>query len=779
MENNQHEMQEAPQREADELNAIKGLDVEALSDEDLEALEEAAAVAEARLEEMREALGKVLIKHRDAAITYRNNSGIEQQWAEDQAYYEGQDETSKTRYYKGTSQDSPLIAKPKNNFRSKVFLNITRAYCEAAASKVIEVLTPTDTPPWSIEPSSIPNLPEKPSPLVASIAPQAAQSPAQLTPLEEALKTARAACKGAELWIKDKLDACDFTASSRTIIDEAARLGTGVIRGPLPTMRRTSKTGDNGEMIILEEIIPESRHISVWDCFPDPACGDNIHDGQFFVEHDRMVEKQVQDLKEQPGYITSAIDSVLEAGPMSGASVGMTHLPHESQDQSAAKYHIWYYYGFLKRDDVIAMKCVCGEGDEIANVGVPVVITMINNTPVKAHLNPLADGYFPYEFTCWQRVAGSPFGIGIARQIRSCQAILNANVRALMENAGLSSGPQILIARGAITPADGNWTITPRKVWLLKADSDVQDVSQAMSAFQIPSIQNELLQSIDFALKMAENVTGLPILMQGQQGQQGVPETVGGMQILMANASSLLRRMARIYDDCLIKPHIQAYYRWMMDYADDKSIKGDFKVVAHGSSALVTRDQRNQFMLQTAPQMMANPGYGIDPTRLFKEIAKIAGMQNPEDIMFTAEEMAALQAAQAQIPDVKLQVAQVAADAKLQAATIKNETDQVRIATDRDRDTVYVEAETQRTQISAAIKVQEMQLKRELLILELAHRDKLSIDTIKAQLAMTASGHDFERELATMPTVKEVADSVSIPAIEPVGKAPDGYSDSL
>ena len=94
--------------------------------EELEALEEAAIAAAIAEEERREQLGQVLVRHRDDAVTFRQNSGIEEQWAEDQAYYEGQDETSKTLYYKGTSASSPLIAKPKNRYRSKVFLNITR-----------------------------------------------------------------------------------------------------------------------------------------------------------------------------------------------------------------------------------------------------------------------------------------------------------------------------------------------------------------------------------------------------------------------------------------------------------------------------------------------------------------------------------------------------------------------------------------------------------------------------------------------------------------------------
>lgn len=818
---NQHEMAEGPAYERAEAESEGVLSaLEELTPEELEALEEMATAAKLAEEETRDQLGQVLVKHRDDAVKFRNASGIEQQWAEDQAYYEGEDETSKTLYYKGLTGDSPLIAKPKSKYRSRVFLNITRPYVETAASKVIEVLSPVDDRAWSLAPTLVPNLPQKPSPIVQAL--QLAQPPAppqqpQIdpntgqpvqgqppapaapppNPYEEMLKAAKHAANGAQIWIDDKLQECDFATHLRAVVDEASRLGTGIMRGPVPHLRRTIKMTPNPEtgedqVEVLEELVPASKQITCWDAFPDPACGNNIHNGQFFIEHDQMVEKQVRDLIGQPGYIEEALLKVIEEGPRSGMTAGMQAPPHESQDLTAARYHVWYYYGFLKRDEVLAMKCGCEESDVINNVGVPVVVTMINDTPVKAHLNTDTSGRFPYDFMCWQRVAGSPWGIGIARQIRSCQAILNSHVRAMMENAGLSSGPQIILARGAVTPADGSWEITPRKVWLLKADADVQDVNQAMGSVVIPSIQAELLQAIDFALKMAENVTGLPILLQGQQGPTGVPETVGGMQILVANASSLLRRMARIFDDYLIKPHIQAYYSYLMAYADDPSIKGDFKVVAHGSSALVAKDQRNIFLTQVAPQLMANPAFGIDPTRLFKQVAIISGLSNPEEIMFSPEEMAVMQQAQQQAAaqDPKIQVATLNNQTRLQVAEMQNQTDQMRVQRDTDRDSVYVALESQRTEITAQTKIAELELRRELAIMEYANKNQVTLDKIKAQLAIETSKHDLQRELASLPTPDEVAATVRgeniaanpttpqvvTPAVEPPGRAPDGQA---
>jgi len=550
---------------------------------------------------------------------------------------------------------------------------------------------------------------------------------------------------------------------------------------------RVSRKVDGDQLVMVEEIVPESKCISIWNAFPDPACGDNIHNGQYFIEHDNLTEKQVRELIAAPGYIPSAIEEVLRQGPQENATTALVKAPHESSDQVAKNYHIWYYHGFLSVEDVVAMGCDCGDIEG----GVAAVITIINDTPIKAHLAPLSAGKFPYDFMCWQRTAGSPWGIGIARQIRACQSILNATVRSMMENAGLSSGPQIILGRGSIIPADGSWVITPRKVWLLKPDADIPDVTKAFNAVQIPSIQQELLETVNFVLKMAENVTGLPILLQGQQGPTGVPETVGGMQILVANASGLLRRMARIFDDSITKPHVTSYYEWMMEFGEDDSIKGDFQVIPRGSSALVIKDMRATFLIQVVPQLIANPNFGIDPARYFKEVAKLNGLE-PSDVQFTEAELQALMQQEAP-PDPRVQVAQIRTEGDLKKTEMVVATDQARIARDIDRDRAYVEAENERTKTTGIVKMAELELRRELLIMELAQRDKLSIDTIKAQLAMKGADVDLTRELAQfghlsaqearvtdgeLAKQQAVVES-AVEKIEPPGRAPAGYGDSL
>jgi len=779
--------------------------IEANPEQALEEIVQEEQGREQKQEQVREQLAQVLLKRRDQAVRYRAGLGIETQWAEDQAYYEGEEESSRVAYYKGMTLGSPLLAKPKNDFKSKIFLNITRPYVETAASKVIEVLCPVDDRAFSIVPSPIPfavmggqemrgtaipqemGAPPGQAPMVDQNGMPAAPQQIQQQQVEKSVEDKlRIAARGAERWIDDALQECGYGRELRRLVDDAARLGTGIMRGPIPTVRVSRKV-DGDQLVMVEEIVPESKCISIWNAFPDPACGDNIHNGQYFIEHDNLTEKQVRELIAAPGYIPSAIEEVLRQGPQENATTALVKAPHESSDQVAKNYHIWYYHGFLSVEDVVAMGCDCGDIEG----GVAAVITIINDTPIKAHLAPLSAGKFPYDFMCWQRTAGSPWGIGIARQIRACQSILNATVRSMMENAGLSSGPQIILGRGSIIPADGSWVITPRKVWLLKPDADIPDVTKAFNAVQIPSIQQELLETVNFVLKMAENVTGLPILLQGQQGPTGVPETVGGMQILVANASGLLRRMARIFDDSITKPHVTSYYEWMMEFGEDDSIKGDFQVIPRGSSALVIKDMRATFLIQVVPQLIANPNFGIDPARYFKEVAKLNGLE-PSDVQFTEAELQALMQQEAP-PDPRVQVAQIRTEGDLKKTEMVVATDQARIARDIDRDRAYVEAENERTKTTGIVKMAELELRRELLIMELAQRDKLSIDTIKAQLAMKGADVDLTRELAQfghlsaqearvtdgeLAKQQAVVES-AVEKIEPPGRAPAGYGDSL
>jgi hypothetical protein len=111
---------------------------------------------------------------------------------------------------------------------------------------------------------------------------------------------------------------CGRTAEVRKMIFDAARIGTGVVKGPIPITKRgmmVRKEGNDGIALLIEDkLLPATKWVDPWNLFPDPACGEDIHDGDYILEKDSLSERQVRKLKDQPGYIAAQIDKVSGGG---------------------------------------------------------------------------------------------------------------------------------------------------------------------------------------------------------------------------------------------------------------------------------------------------------------------------------------------------------------------------------------------------------------------------------------------------------------------------------
>ncbi len=619
-----------------------------------EAMREAEEERRQKALEMVDALGKELLIKRQEAITGRAALGIEQEWLEDEEAYEGIDEANRGSRHvrKPLSPNGAFTTKIKNKqaTRSTVVLNITKPYVDSAAARLADMLLPTDDLPFSFKaspiadsvqealnpgalapaqgpmaapgvmPPAMPAIPGIPGqPPVPGEQPTGAEfDPDAPTPAQE---QANKAAKGAEKQVSDWLVQSRWHSQVRLLLDDCSKLGTGILKGPVPkrkTRRAAVKQAGGMAIVVKSHIRPESCRVDPWLLYPDPACGENIHDGGYIWELDSITPKKLRELKEMAdaGYIPEQIDAVLKEGPQTKSG----DPSNRKSPETSENFDIWYFHGSINRANLEAAGVKFPERDEDEeDIDLPAVITMVNNTVIRAALNPLDSGDFPYDVMCWKRRKGMWCGMGVAREINTTQRMLTAGVRTMMDNAGLSSGPQIVVDRTSIEPADGVWTITPRKVWWMKEGGRARTVQEAFAAFNIPTQQKELLGIIQFALQMAEQVTGMPMLLQGQTG--GAPETYGGMVIVNNNAGTLLRRLARTYDDSITEPQVTRYYEWLLMYGEDDSIKGDFEIDAQGSTALIERSLESQAIVQMG-EMVQNPAFEIDPAKWFREMCK-------------------------------------------------------------------------------------------------------------------------------------------------------------
>lgn len=703
------------------------------------------------------AFASTLVAKRKHAMEHRAASGIETTWQEDDDHYDGIDdanraiEASKPSTSAGRVLYGPTEDGKPGATQSKVFVNITQPYVDMASARLADMLLPTDDRPFGMAPTPMPDMLDAKKTSGADVltmpdGKQMAVAEAVTMMLDEA----KARAEKAESRIWDWLVESNWHAEARVMIEDAAKIGTGVMKGPFPAMfkkRSVTRLPDGTTKIVMvQETKPKSKAISVWNLYPDPACGDDIHNGAYIWEKDQISAKTLKQLKEtrdaqgRPVYIDFEIDAIIKEGP--GKKYANNLNATESSDRDM--FEIWYFCGMATAEDLRAGGCECEDGDMV-----PVEVTMVNDRVIKIAQSPLDSGEFPYDVFRWQRKRGHWAGIGVSRQIRTPQRIVNAATRNMMDNAGLAAGGIFVIRSKGLSPANGQWEIAPRKVFTVDDDADVQDARAFLNFIEIPMQQEKLQAIINYGMQLAERVTSMPLLMMGMQGDS--TKTLGGMQLLNNNGSVVLRRHAKIFDDDIIERHIPRYYEWLLLWGNEEGEKGDLTIDARGSSALFERDAQNQAMQQMGA-LVGNPAFGIDPKKWIAEMMKGQRL-DPKRFQYSEEEQQRMAEAAQQQP----------ADPRIEVAGMRRDVDIERLRADRE------EAQAARQHDR---EMREMDLK--IKILDMANAKNMSIDQIKAALARDAMKLRTQKELATQK-VGPVA-QVATPPTEPAGRAAPGMA---
>lgn len=784
-------------------------------------------------------LTKIITGEREKNKTYRQTSGIEHIWQRFEEAYIGMDdgnrgEFSNQRFQVPLTTNAGLTKDvPKGDGRCTLYVRLTARYVDMGAAKAQEFLIGPDEKTYKYEPTPVPDLiadlenhtpvmlapgqpamrdarPDElgahPTPLPQPTDPNAPPPMKPGVPIlqkdlaQETMEMARKKAEKAEKRVDDWKAEANFTKSIRRVLFDAARLGVGVLKGPFPCIRKAmaiTKTPVLDEMnnpVVVdgkpkttttlafeEKLCPDWAAVSPWDLFPSSSCGENVRNGEWLFHRDRLSRRQVEDLGELPGYITSSITQVLEEGPNKGQKDTGNRNPSVADDDT--RFEVWYGYGSLKREEWEAIQ---DAGDyatpedrpktlPASQKSVYAIVTLINDCIMYASINPLTSGTIPFWTFPWQQRPGSWAGIGIGEQVDVPQRAIVAAFRAMIDNAGVSAGAQIVIDKNAITAQDGDNTIARNKIWL--KGPDCEDVRGAFAIFQIPNITAQMITIIDKNYRIAEESCNIPLISQGQSGAD-MPQTLGGQQLQNSNANQLLRGIASTYDDEMNEPENKATYEWLLlDPNVPEDEKGDFQINARGSSALAERAIQDQAAVEVL-QLVAKEGQvlGLDPKRAAVEYLKSKRL-DPEKYQFTPEELEQ----KANQPPPK--------PPQLQVAEVRAQVDMQKIQKDTDRDTAFVQAENQRAQIEHDARMQELGVKRELELLKYANEQKITLMEVKAQLESNALKLKTQKELSVLSaevdlrrhhTPKAVApESVmhpqaTTPPTEPVGKAPDG-----
>lgn len=687
------------------------------------------------------------------ATQAREQSGIEEEWRLAEDLYAG-------RYPDQGTEDIPVKKQPPKAGKSQLLINITKPKTNIAASQIVRRVLPGDMRPWEVRPTPVPEFDEA----IAG----GSEEPVRLASGEvvQASKVAKAAkqmlkdkakrmAEQIDDWLTDSAIYRGKTAYAelRKMIKDGARVGTGVIKGPFPTnveVRRWKMVNGMAVIETTSKVAPRIAAKKAKNCYPDPSCGENIHNGRFFIERDYLAESQVRELANSPGYEPAELDTVLKEGPQPWSRFDDRYKDERAGQiriHDRSNFETFYLYASISPKTLIG----CGyqvpaltmppgdlQEDEAAAAlrqqlemamtlaSIPIVATMINGRIVKVVLNPSEKGGFPYRFFRWSEVEDRPWGEGVPIQIATAQLLHIAAVRAMAENAGQSAGSITVMAEGLVQAVNNQYRLNRDSMFTFTPSQElgIDDVRKAFQLFTVPNQQKPLADIILMAQEWADQLANIPLLMQGITGAS--PDTLGGMEMLEANAASPLLDIAKEYDE-VVGPLISDFYDWgMQDPNVSAEAKGDFKCVGIGATHLIHRDRKAIALQQIAAPMAGNPAFGLSPERVGEQVLRAVEI-DPDDVKLTDEEkqQQADQQQGQQDPRVTAATIKAKSEADREASRRQSEEQERQFRADQaERDRVF-------QKVLADIEVQVKTL-------QMADDRNLNLEQIRASLADTA-----------------------------------------
>lgn len=646
---------------------------------------------------------------------------IEDRWVEDIRQYNGRyDPVTEAR-----------LAEDKT--KSRIFVNVTRSKTHAAEARLGDLLLPTEEKNWAIKPTPVPELVK-----LAKSVPEGDEKAKQI--VDNEMQEVKDRADAMEKEIHDQLVETRYNAKNRQAIHDGCLLGTAILKGPViagKTKKKWTKhTDSDGKVVrvleIVDELKPGVERVNPWNFFPDMSAAE-MEEAEFVFERSYMSKRNVRKLLKRPGFIEENVKLLMAKDPRE-FRIDTHHLErireagNHSQLTDAAdnRYEIWTYHGSLDADDLMA--CGCNEEDIDPTEIYDAVVWFCGSIVLMAQVNIMDTDEWPYSVFNWEGDESSIFGYGVPYRMRNAQKVINASWRMTLENAGLSTGPQIVLNKDNIVPANGSWEMTPRKVWYV-TDKNTP-VNNTFATFDINSHQPELMAIFESAKRLADEETSLPAITQGDLAEgQGK----GNVEMALNYANVMLRRAVKQYDDDVTTTLIARYYDWNMQFNEKDEIKGDYEIEARGATVLMEREIQVRHLMHWM-QLANNSVFAkaIKPNNLLKGLAKFHQMRDV-DAVKTDEEMEA---------DAKAEEGKQPQD----PAIIRAQTDQANMKLKMD--TTY-----KMHQERMAKDMQELEYKKldrqkefEIQVMKLMQDREMSVEQIKAELAKVAMKTNAESQ---------------------------------
>jgi len=553
---------------------------------------------------------------------------------------------------------------------SEIYMMITEVKCRAAESWLRDILLDQGTPPWDIVPTPIPDLSPNDRREIQDIFAnevltmlqenQKAPTKEEMAQIKEMvsqdyrfkiLQDAQNRADKMKLKIEDQFAQGGWADSFNDFVTDLVTFPAAFIKGPIVRRQRTLgwKTV-MGKTVVepTERLAPEFERVDPFRIYPEPGIT-RIEEGYLF-EHHPLSRSDLSDLIGVPGYDEDAIRRILEEGSGPSWINEDVELIKNEEERKFYSYmrptdvfdalEFWgKVSGKMLREWGLTEEEVPDEAQEYdANVW------MIGNYVIKAVLNYDPLGQKPYCKTSFIKCPGAFWGKGIPEIIEDIQNVCNAAARALVNNMGIASGPQVEVNLERIPPNEDITQMSPWKIWQVTNDP-VGSSAPAVRFTQPEDNANTLVAVYDKFARLADDHSGIPAYLYGNTDVQGAGRTSSGLSMLMGAAGKGIRQVVGHIDGDVIKPIVQRQFVYNMRYDEDESIKGDVQVVARGAVNLAVKEtvnvRRIEFLNATANEIDMSIMGRDGRAAILREVAK--GLQMPVDELIPSRDKLAYQ----------------------------------------------------------------------------------------------------------------------------------------
>jgi len=257
---------------------------------------------------------------------------------------------------------------------------------------------------------------------------------------------------------------------------------------------------------------------------------------------------------------------------------------------------------------------------------------LVGNHVIKAILNPDPMGKKPYSKVSFIEKAGSFWGVGLPEVIADLQAACNACARALVNNVGMASGPQVVINEEMLADFEKG-DFVPWKRWWVNDNDASAPGRKAIEFYQPTLIAQQLISVFEFFMKQADESSGVPAYAHGDPQVGGGGNTASGLSMLMTMAARGIKLFIKNIDRKTIEDSIRRQYYWNMERKKYSGLVGDQKIVAKGSVSLIAKEQQASRMTELLSISTQTQVLQPQETRkLYKKVLKSHEI-DPKEIM--------------------------------------------------------------------------------------------------------------------------------------------------